>query len=91
MASPLALSDDQWSALRLLGLRRSCGSFPWQSCSKSPSAQTRDDSARPGELPFVIGRTRRIPGIAHRFKRHIDLAERGLSHGGVPPPLGEID
>jgi len=29
-----------------------------------------------------------MAAIAHRFKRHIDLAERGLGHGYVPLPLG---
>src|SRR5262249_55193220 len=31
----------------------------------------------------------RMAAIAHRFKCRIDLAERGLSDGGVPPPLDE--
>src|SRR5262245_27703573 len=30
-----------------------------------------------------------MAAIAHRFKRSIDLAECGLSHGGVPRPLGK--
>src|SRR6516162_2506964 len=54
----------------------------------SPPALPPDDSACPGELLFKIRRTWRIAAIAHRFKRLFDLAERGLSHGGVPPPLG---
>jgi hypothetical protein len=54
-------------------------------------AKPRDEGACLGKLFFVIRRIWRIATIAHRFKRHIDLAERGLSHGGVPPPLGEID
>jgi hypothetical protein len=33
--------------------------------------------------------TWRIAAIAHRFERCVDLAERGLSHAGVPPPLGK--
>src|SRR5262249_27716506 len=46
-------------------------------------------SACRGELRFLMRSTARVAAIAHRFKRLIDLAERGLSHGSVPPPLGE--
>ena len=52
-------------------------------------AQPRDDGTCPGELLFIIRRTWRIADIAYGFRRHIDLAERGLSHAGVPPPLGK--
>ena len=55
----------------------------------SPLAQTRDDSARPEDLPFVIGRIWRITGITQRFERRVDLAERGLGQCGVSPPLSE--
>ena len=55
----------------------------------SPPAQPRDDGACPGELLFINRRVWRIAAIAHGFKRLIDLAERGLSHAGVPPPLGK--
>src|SRR3984893_13008778 len=53
------------------------------------STQPRDDGACHGELSFIIGGTWRIATIAHRFKRYIDLAECGLSHGGILPPVGE--
>src|SRR5580692_11389166 len=53
------------------------------------TAQPRDDSACPGEPSFIIRRVWRIVTIAHRFKRHIDLAECGLSHGCIPPPFGD--
>jgi hypothetical protein len=62
--------------------------MPLQSGTSLP-AQPRDEGACLGKLFFVIRRIWHIATIAHRFKRHIDLAERGLSHGGVPPPLGE--
>src|SRR5262249_13912371 len=38
---------------------------------------------------FIICRVWRMAAIAHRFKRLIDLAECGLGHGSVPPPLGK--
>jgi hypothetical protein len=40
-------------------------------------------------LAFIKGRVSRIAAIAHRFKGRIDLAEGGLSHADVPPPLGK--
>ena len=61
--------------------------LPWRGTSLP--AQPRDEGACPRELSFIIGRSWRIAAIAHRFKRRIDLAECGLSHGCVPPPLGE--
>ena len=67
-------------------LRRRTDAASW--LGVSPLAQPRDDSACPGELLFIIGRTWRIAAIAHRFKRRIDLAECGLGHGGVTAALG---
>ncbi len=55
----------------------------------SPPAQPRDDGACPGKLFFIIGRVWRMAAIAHRLECCIDLAERDLGHGCVPPPLGE--
>src|SRR5215475_7264722 len=55
----------------------------------SSLAQPRDDGACPEELFFKTRRAWRIAGIAHRFKRGVDLAERGLSHGGISAPSGE--
>src|SRR6516225_5800868 len=55
----------------------------------SPPAQPRDEGACPGKLPFIRGRVWRIAAIAHCFKRLIDLAERGLGHDCVRPPLGK--
>jgi hypothetical protein len=68
-------------------LQRRTDAASWQ--GTSPPAQPRDDGACPGQLSFVIRGKWRIATIAHRFKRLIDLAERGLSHGGVPTPLGK--
>src|SRR6516165_8026628 len=57
--------------------------------SSSLPAQPRDDGACRGEPCFIIRRVSRITAVADGFKRLIDLAERGLSHAGVPPPLGK--
>jgi hypothetical protein len=54
----------------------------------SPPAQPRDEGACSGELLFIKRCVWRMASIAHRFERGIDLAERGLGHGGVPTPLG---
>jgi hypothetical protein len=52
-------------------------------------AQPRDEGACPGELLFVIRRTKRIAAIAHRFKRFIDLSERALRQGCISPTFGK--
>jgi len=52
-------------------------------------AQPRDEGACLGELLFIVRRVWRIAAIARRFKRHIELVERSLSHGGVIPPRGK--
>src|SRR5262249_60256628 len=54
-----------------------------------PPAQPREDGARYGEPFFIKRRVSRIAAIAHRFKGLIDLAEGGLSHGGVSAALAE--
>src|SRR5215472_17227778 len=68
-------------------LRRRTGASSWRGTSLP--AQPRGEGACSGELSLIIRRTWRIAAIAHRFKRLIDLAERGLGHGGVSAPLGE--
>src|SRR5262249_52394078 len=48
-----------------------------------------NEGACRGELFFVKHRVWRMTAIAHGFKGSIDLTERDLSHGGIPPPLCE--
>jgi hypothetical protein len=55
---------------------------------RSLSAQPREESACPEEQSFIKSREWRMTAIPDLFVRRIDLVERGLSHNGVPTPLG---
>src|SRR5262249_28594343 len=52
-------------------------------------AQPRDEGACREKLLFIKRRVCGMAATTQRFKRSIDLAECGLGHGGVPPPLGK--